>query len=166
MSLTRSALLTAGAVFAASLIANAASPKPVPAPKSAISPVSPVKPIKPIKPASSDPVTNPNDNPNTVITPTGLATADTALSYCAQIDRSAAQTYQSGITMITQGHADAEIAAVRSTPDYAKTQAALNELLSKVSFGSGLQACRQFAGATHKPYGVSSPVHTPQFGSF
>jgi hypothetical protein len=162
MSLKRSALLTAGVVLAASLISNAA-PKPVPAPKSTATPVSPVKPIKP---SSTDPVTNPADNPNTVITPAGLATADGALSYCAQIDRNAAATYQSAISIITQGHADAEIASVRTSPEYAKTQAALNQLLANVSFGNGLLACRQFASATHKPYGVSTPVHSPKLGSY
>jgi hypothetical protein len=91
---------------------------------------------------------------------------DTVLSYCAQIDRNAAHTYQAAIAIVTQGHADAEIASVRMMPDYAKTQAAISAQLATVNFGSGLLACRNFSGATHRPYGITSPVHTPEFGSF
>jgi len=143
-----SILLTAAAVLAASLIANATVPG---------------SPGSTSSPASVDPKPN---HPDTVLTPTGLATTDTILSYCARIDGASSSKYQSGITLITQGHDGAETAALRSTPEYSKAQAALNAQLLKVSYGSGITACRAFAtGTTHRVNGITSPIHTPLHGA-
>jgi hypothetical protein len=110
-------------------------------------------------PASVDDRVN---QPNTVLTPTGLATTDTILSYCAQIDGKSSAQYLSGITMITQGHDNAETAAIRSMPEYSKTQVALNAQLAKVAYGSGISACRLFAsGSNHRISGFSTPIRTP-----
>jgi hypothetical protein len=103
-----------------------------------------------------------HNQPNTVLTATGLATADTVLSYCAQVDHSSSAQYLAGITMITQGHDSAETAAIRSTDEYSKTQASLNTQLVKVPYGSALLACRDFVtGSTHHISGFSSPIRTP-----
>jgi len=111
------------------------------------------------KPASVD---NRPNHPNTVLTATGLATADTVLSYCAQVDQASASQYQSGITMITQGHDNAEAAAIRMTAEYSKTQDTIHNQLAKVPYGSALLACRDFAtGSTHHLNGFSSPIRTP-----
>lgn len=107
-----------------------------------------------------------HDQPNTVITPAGLAMADTVLSYCAEIDRNSGDTYEAGIKMIIQGHSESEISSVRKTAEYAKTRDTINTQLSRVSYGTGLSACQQFSGATHRPNGVASPIHTRQFGSY
>ena len=90
---------------------------------------------------------------------------DTVLSYCAEVDRNAGDTYEAGVKMITQGHSDSEVASVRKTPEYARTRNTIKAQLSKVSFGTGLLACRQFSGAPHKPYGITTPIRTKQFGS-
>src|SRR4051794_24827236 len=216
MDFKRSALLTAGVVFAASLIANAASPaspvstdspekpacaaakeplhksalsgasaatknadnaecvestesssgsasssaSPQPAasivkpagnaaapaaPKSAFS-IGPLVVVKPIKPLSSDPAPPIADQANTTLTPEGLAVADTALGYCAQVDAIGASAYQSALPVVTQGHDAAETAALRLSPDYAKTQAAFNEGLATVPAIAGASACRSFIG--------------------
>jgi len=119
----------------------------------------PVQPVKPTHPASSDgPPTQP-DAPNTVLTPEGLAAADTILSYCAQVDRNAAPTYQQFLAGITQGHDSAETAAVRTMPEYANTQGSINAELAKVQLVSGLSACRTINAPTRK-LGVSSPIRT------
>jgi hypothetical protein len=68
--------------------------------------------------------------------------------------------------MVTQGHDAGEISAVRMDSDYVKTQAAISAQLATISFGNGLLACRQFIGGTHKPYGIATPIHSQQFGSF
>jgi hypothetical protein len=94
-----------------------------------------------------------------VLTPEGLATTDTILSYCAQINANGAQTYQTFMMAITQGHASGEISAVRMSPDYAKTQVALNSQLAKVPFGSGVSACRTLGTDGHGLPGVSTPIH-------
>ena len=54
--------------------------------------------------------------------------------------------------MITQGHDNAETAAIRSMPEYSKTQAALNAQLAKVPYGSGISACRLFASGIQPPH--------------
>jgi len=132
-----------------------------PAPKSSSLPVFPVSPVTPAQSPTSHNEGQKHDQANTVITPTGLALTDTVLSYCAQVDRSEATAYLAGITMIIQGHPGGEIAAVRMTPDYAKTQATTIAQLANVSSGSGVVACRIFSEPVHKPHGISSPIRTP-----
>jgi hypothetical protein len=138
-------------------------------PESAVFPAFSTLPVKPIQSPGSDHDHdhdgNKHDQPNTVITPTGLAMTDTVLSYCAEVDRNAGDTYEAGVKMITQGHSDSEVASVRKTPEYARTRDTIKAQLSKVSFGTGLLACRQFSGAPHKPYGITTPIRTKQFGS-
>ena len=156
MNYKRSAMLIVGAVLSASVLSHAAPPA-----KSAISPVSPVRPVAP---KSSKPEPSRPNKPNTVITPSGLAVADSVISYCSHIDRSAAADYGMEITMVTQGHPAGEIAAVRGTAEYIQTQATLNAQLAKVALGNGMLACREFIGTNHKPFGVASPIHALQFG--
>ena len=138
----------------------------VASPRSSLLSASPVSPVKPVKPLSSDPVPASSDSPNTTITPTGLAVTDSVLSYCAQVDRLGASTYQAAVSVVTQGHDAGEISAVRMDPDYVKTQTTIKAQLASISFGNGLFACRQFVGGTHKPFGIATPIHSQQFGSF
>ena len=130
------------------------------------SPITHISPVRPVKPSSTDPGPTPTGNPATIITPTGLATVDSILSYCAQVDRNSASAYQAGFTMVTQGHDNGEIASLRMTPDYAKVQTAINTQLANVSLGTGVLACRAFSSPGRTPYGVSSPIHTHQSGLF
>ena len=176
MNSKRSVLLTVGAVLAASLMAHAASP--IAKPASQIS-----KPTPTSKPATSSPITlssssnpaaispqsvDPKPNsPGTVLTPSSLATVDTVLSYCSNVDRSSASGYQSAITIITQGHSDAEVAGVRGTAEYAQTQGALNSQLARTSLGLGIPACRAFIASSRHVGGVpiTSPIHKKIVGS-
>ena len=146
----------------ASQVAAPASQATTPAPRGSISGSSAVVTGPHGTTPSPASVDDRPNQPNTVLTPTGLATADTVLSYCAQVDQSSSAQYQSGITMITQGHDNVETAAIRSMAEYSKTQASLNTQLAKVPYGSALLGCRAFAtGSTHHISGFSSPIRTP-----
>ena len=116
-------------------------------------------PKTPVPASSDNPPVQP-DTPDTVLTPEGLATADTILSYCAQINTNGAQTYQEFLLAITRDHSNAEISGVRMDPDYAKTQAVLNSQLAKVPYGSGITACRSLGTNGHGLPGLSTPIHT------
>lgn len=191
MNFKRSVSLTAGVALAASMFANATQLAPgaaevsrksdaskkteasspdeltnfVPGRIAGLSPNLSGSPVSPVAPKSASHVDDDKRNqPNTVLTPTGLATTETVFSYCAQVDRSASPNYLAGVAMITRGHHENEVAGLRRTSDYLKTQATINTQLAKVPYGSGLLACRAFRGATRN-LGVSSPVRTG-LGSF
>jgi hypothetical protein len=93
-----------------------------------------------------------------------LAIADTALGYCALVDINGAPTYISALTIITQGHANSEIAALRVSPEYAKAKAAFSAGLATVPNATGVSACRSLAPATHS-LGTTTPIRTPKMGS-
>jgi hypothetical protein len=137
--------------------AEAAAPRSAAASQLKVSPkiFSPKTPVA----NSSSPEPHPIDSPNTVLTSEGLATSDTILLYCSQINPNGAQTAQQVMLMITQGHSSGEISAVRMSPDYAKTQVILNSQLAQVPYGLGVSGCRTMGTDGHGLPGVSTPIH-------
>lgn len=78
------------------------------------------------------------------IHPESLARIEAIVSYCEKADPNTQSRYLSKLLGVTSGHSQEEIQRDRETSRYRLAMAEANEVLSKVTEGTGIRACTDF----------------------
>ena len=73
--------------------------------------------------------------------PHTLAITEAILSYCTKVDPAAAARYQEKVKQLVQGASDEALAKVRSSDEYQRARASLDDFVSKVDEHNAKRVC-------------------------
>ena len=73
--------------------------------------------------------------------PRALAITEGILSYCTKVDPAAAVKYQETVKQLVQGTSDEALSKVRSSDDYQRARASVDDFVSKVDEHNAKRVC-------------------------